>query len=64
MEALPSNDSTCGLDYTFKLRLGVTNIDNYGLTLAKDVKMPENLVENAIEIEKYLRQTKTVSPPV
>lgn len=61
MEALPTSDFASGLSYTYKLRPGVTNIDDYGLILAKDVKMPENVVENAIEIDKYLRQTKTVS---
>lgn len=58
MEALSSSN---GLSYTYKLRPGVTNIDDYGLTLARDVKMPEYLVEHAIEIEKCLRQTKIVS---
>lgn len=60
MEALPARDSTNGLSYTHKLLPGVTKIDDYGLTLARDVKMPENLIEHAIEIEKCLRQTKTV----
>jgi hypothetical protein len=58
MEALFSSS---GLSYTYKLRSGVTNIDDYGLTLARDVKMPEYLVEHAIQIEKCLRQTKIVS---
>lgn len=61
MEALPSKDSESRLTYTYKLCLGVTNIDNYGLTLARDVKMPEHLIENAMEIEKCLRQTRVVS---
>lgn len=61
MEALPAKDSTSGLSYTYKLRPGVTNIDDYGLTLAREVKMPENLIDHAIEIEKCLLQTKIVS---
>lgn len=61
MEALPASDFTSGLSYTHKLRLGVTNIDDYGLTLARDVKMPENLIDHAIEIGKRLRHTKVVS---
>lgn len=60
MEALPARNSTSGLFYTYKLLSGVTKIDNYGITLARDVKMPENLIDHAIEIEKYLRQTRTV----
>ncbi|XP_025409358.1 mutS protein homolog 4-like [Sipha flava] len=59
MEALFSSS---GLSYTYKLRSGVTNIDDYGLTLARDVKMPEYLVEHAIQIEKCLRQTKIALP--
>lgn len=61
MEALPARDSMNGLSYTYKLLPGVTNIDNYGLALAKDVKMPEHLIDCAIDIEKCLRETKTVS---
>lgn len=61
MEALPARDSMYGLSYTYKLLPGVTNIDNYGLALARDVKMPEHLIEHAIEIQKCLRETKTVS---
>lgn len=61
MEALPARDSINGLSYTYKLRPGVTNIDDYGLTLARDMKMPENLIEHAIEIQKCIRKTKTVS---
>lgn len=61
MEALPATDSSSGLSYTYKIRPGITKIDDYGLTLARDVKMPENLIEHAIEIEKCLRQTKIVS---
>lgn len=61
MEALPAKDSISGLFYTYKLRPGVTNIDDYGLTLARDVKMPENLIDHAIEIEKCLLQTNIVS---
>lgn len=61
MEALPARDSMNGLSYTYKLRPGVTNIDDYGLTLARDVKMPENLIEHAIDIQKCLCETKKVS---
>lgn len=61
METLPAMDLTGGLSYTYKLRPGVTNIDDYGLALAKDVKMPENLIDNAIEIGNILRRTKIVS---
>lgn len=61
MEALPSKDFESRLTYTYKLCPGVTNIDDYGLTLARDVKMPEYLIENSIEIEKCLRQTRVVS---
>lgn len=61
MEALPAKDYKSALFYTYKLRPGITNIDDYGLTLARDVKMPEHLIEHAIQIEKCLRQRKTVS---
>jgi len=61
MEALPSKDSESRLTYTYKLCPGVMNIDDYGIILARDVKMPEHLIENAIEIEKCLRQTRVVS---
>lgn len=61
MEALPASDSTSGLSYTHKLRPGVTGIEDYGLTLARDVKMPEHLIDHAIEIAKRLRHTKIVS---
>jgi len=61
MEALPARDFSSGLSYTYKLCHGVTNIDNYGLTLARDVKLPENLVKQATEISNCLRQTRTVS---
>jgi len=61
MEALPARDSSNGLSYTYKLCPGATNIDDYGLTLARDVKMPEYLIEQATEIEKCLRETRTVS---
>lgn len=61
MEALPAKNDQSTLSYTYKLRPGVTNIDDYGLTLARDVKMPEHLIEHAIQIEKCLRQRKTVS---
>lgn len=61
MEALPERDSASGLFYTHKLLPGVTKIDDYGLTLARDVKMPEKLIEHAIEIENCLRPTKKVS---
>jgi len=64
MEALPARDSSNGLTYTYKLCPGATNIDDYGLTLARDVKMPEHLIEHATEIEKCLRQTRTVSKVV
>ncbi|XP_026815539.1 mutS protein homolog 4-like [Rhopalosiphum maidis] len=62
MEALPARNSTTRLTYTYKLCPGVTNFDDYGLTLARDVKMPEHLIENAIEIEKCLRQTRIALP--
>ncbi|VVC26209.1 P-loop containing nucleoside triphosphate hydrolase,DNA mismatch repair protein MutS, core,DNA [Cinara cedri] len=58
MEALPAMDSTSGLSYTYKLLPGVTNINDYGLALAGDVKLPEKLIEHAIEIGKTLHQTK------
>jgi len=61
MEALPARDSVDTLTFTYKLRLGVTNISNYGLALAREVKMPDNLIEYAIEIQKHLPQTKIVS---
>lgn len=61
MEALPAMDSTSGLSYTYKLLPGVTNINDYGLALAGDVKLPEKLIEHAIEIGKTLNQTKMVS---
>lgn len=62
MEAVwEANDSMNSLSYTYKLRPGVTNIDNYGIILARDVKMPENLIDHAIEIEKQLVKTNLVS---
>lgn len=61
MEALPARDSMNGLSYTYKLLPGVTNIDNYGLALARNLKMPKNLIDCAVDIEKCLRKTKTVS---
>jgi len=61
MEALPAKDSANGLSYTYKLQLGVTKIDNYGLTLAKDVKMPDKLIDHAIQIKECLQQKKTVN---
>lgn len=61
MEALPAADSTSGLSYTYKLLPGVTNIDDYGLALAGDVKLPAKLIDHAIEIRKTLHQTKMVS---
>lgn len=61
MEAIPAIDSTSGLSYTYKLRVGVTDIYDYGIALAKNVKMPENLIEHAVHIGNSLRQTKTVN---
>lgn len=61
MEALPATDSSSGLSYTYKLLPGVININDYGLALAGDVKLPDKLIEHAIEIEKMLHQTKMVS---
>jgi len=61
MEAIPARDSSNGLTYTYKLCRGATNIDDYGLTLARDVKMPEHLIEHATEIGNCLRQTRMVS---
>jgi len=58
MEALPAR--TGGFSYTYKLQPGVTKIDDYGLTLARDLKMPENLIDHAVEIEKSLCHTKMV----
>lgn len=61
MEAIPAVDSTSGLSYTYKLLPGVMNIDDYGLALAGDVKLPAKLIDHAIEIGKTLHQTKMVS---
>jgi len=60
MEVLPARDSAHGLTYTYKLKPGVTDIVDYGLTLARDLKMPENLIDHAVEIEKSLRHMNVV----
>lgn len=61
MEALPSSESASGLEYTHKLKPGVTPVSNYGLALARDLKFPPFLVDYAASIERCLENYEAVS---
>ncbi|XP_077292899.1 mutS protein homolog 4-like [Arctopsyche grandis] len=56
------SDATGELIYNYKVVPGVTNIENYGLTLAKNTNLPESVTGLAEDLIKVISKYKKASP--
>lgn len=46
----PNELDKWGLKYTYKLRKGITNVENYGISAASASRLPKSIVDNAKKI--------------
>lgn len=46
----PNELDRWGLKYTYKLRKGITNVENYGISAASASRLPKSIVDNAKKI--------------